>query len=34
MGPFGYHLAMVGMVQILNEVKMMKEHQAKAQAEA
>jgi len=32
MGPFGYHLAMVGMTQILNEVKMMKEHQAKAQA--
>ena len=33
MGPFGYHLAMVGMTQILNEVKMMKEHQAKAQAQ-
>ncbi|CAA6827114.1 MAG: 3-dehydroquinate dehydratase II (EC [uncultured Sulfurovum sp.] len=32
MGPFGYHLAMVGMTQILNEVKMMKEQQAKAQA--
>ena len=32
MGPFGYHLAMVGMTQILNEVKMMKEAQAKAQA--
>ena len=31
MGPFGYHLAMVGMAQILNEVKMMKEQQAKAQ---
>ena len=31
MGPFGYHLAMVGMTQILNEVKMMKEQQAKAQ---
>ena len=31
MGPLGYHLAMVGMTQILNEVKMMKEHQAKAQ---
>jgi len=29
MGPFGYHLAMVGMTQILNEVKMMKEQQAK-----
>ena len=32
MGPFGYHLAMVGMTQILNEVTAMKEHQAKAQA--
>ena len=32
MGPFGYHLAMVGMTQILNEVAAMKEHQAKAQA--
>ena len=31
MGPFGYHLAMVGMTQILNEVKMMKEQQAKAE---
>ncbi len=31
MGPFGYHLAMVGMTQILNEIKMMKEQQAKAQ---
>lgn len=30
MGPFGYHLAMVGMTQILNEVKMMKAKQAKA----
>jgi 3-dehydroquinate dehydratase-2 len=27
MGPFGYHLAMVGMTQILNELKMMKEAQ-------
>jgi len=34
MGPFGYHLAMVGMTQILNEVKMMKDQQAKAQAAA
>jgi len=34
MGPFGYHLAMVGMTQILNEVKMMKEAQAKAQQQA
>ncbi len=28
MGPFGYHLAMVGMVQILNEVNAMKQAQA------
>ena len=28
MGPFGYHLAMVGMVQILNEVHAMKQAQA------
>ncbi|PHS40613.1 MAG: type II 3-dehydroquinate dehydratase [Sulfurovum sp.] len=35
MGPFGYHLAMVGMTQILNEVKMMKEQQSKqAKAQA
>ena len=34
MGPFGYHLAMVGMVQILNEVKMMREQQGKAQQQA
>jgi len=27
MGPFGYHLAMVGMGQILTEVKMMRERQ-------
>ncbi len=27
MGPFGYHLAMVGMVQILNEVQAMKQAQ-------
>ncbi|HIP18315.1 MAG TPA: type II 3-dehydroquinate dehydratase [Sulfurovum sp.] len=32
MGPFGYHLAMVGMTQILNEVAAMKQQQAKAQA--
>ena len=31
MGPFGYHLAMVGMAQILNEVQMMKAQQAQAQ---
>lgn len=30
-GPFGYHLAMVGMVQILNEVKMVQEAQKQAQ---
>jgi len=30
MGPFGYHLAMVGMTQILNEIKMMKEEKNKA----
>ncbi len=34
MGPFGYHLAMVGMTQILNEIKMMKEAQAKAEQQA
>ncbi len=33
MGPFGYHLAMVGMTQILSEVSAMKQAQAKAQAE-
>ncbi|MFT7824347.1 MAG: type II 3-dehydroquinate dehydratase [Sulfurimonas sp.] len=32
MGPFSYHLAMVGMSQILSEVKMMKEQQSKVQA--
>lgn len=31
MGPFGYHLAMVGMTQILAEVTAMREHQAKVQ---
>ena len=31
MGPFGYHLAMVGMTQILSEVTAMKQAQAKAQ---
>ncbi len=37
MGPFGYHLAMVGMTQILKEVSAMKqarEAQAKTQAQA
>ena len=32
MGPFGYHLAMVGMTQMLVEVSAMKEQQAKTQA--
>jgi len=32
MGPFGYHLAMVGMTQILNEVAAMKQAQQQAQA--
>ncbi len=31
-GPFGYHMAMIATMQILNEVKMIKEQQAKAQA--
>ncbi len=31
-GPFGYHLAMIGMTQILNEVKAAKEMQAQQQA--
>jgi 3-dehydroquinate dehydratase-2 len=31
-GPFGYHLAMMATMQILNEVKMIKEQQQKAQA--
>jgi len=31
MGPFGYHLAMVGMVQILNEVQAMKQAQSAQQ---
>jgi len=34
MGPFGYHLAMVGMTQILSEVSAMKAQQAQAQAQA
>jgi len=29
-GPFGYHLAMIGMLQILNEIKAMKEMQQQA----
>jgi len=33
MGPFSYHLAMVGMTQILNEVAAMKQHQAQAAAQ-
>ncbi len=31
-GPFGYHLAMVGMVQIMNEVKAVQEMQKQSQA--
>jgi len=34
MGPFGYHLAMVGMTQILNEVAAMKQAQQQAQVSA
>ena len=34
MGPFGYHMAMIGMTQILGEVAAMKQNQAKAQAAA
>jgi len=32
-GPFGYHLAMMGMLQILNEMKAAHEAQQKAQAQ-
>lgn len=32
-GPFGYHLAMMGMIQILNEVKAMQEAQKAQQAQ-
>ena len=31
-GPFGYHLAMMGMLQIMNEMKVAQEAQQKAQA--
>ncbi len=31
-GPFGYHLAMVGMLQIMNEVKAVREAQQQARA--
>ena len=31
-GPFGYHLAMVGMVQIMNEIKAVQEMQKQSQA--
>ena len=34
MGPFGYHLSMVGMVQILSEVSAMKQAQQAQQAKA
>jgi 3-dehydroquinate dehydratase-2 len=30
-GPFSYHLAMIAMIQILNEIKMMKEQNQNAQ---
>jgi 3-dehydroquinate dehydratase-2 len=30
-GPFGYHLAMVGMMQILSEINAMRQAQAPAQ---
>lgn len=30
-GPFGYHMAMMAAIQIINEVKMIKEHQQKQQ---
>ncbi|MDX1295703.1 MAG: type II 3-dehydroquinate dehydratase [Sulfurimonadaceae bacterium] len=33
-GPFGYHLAMVGMLQILNEIKAMQEAQQQQQPQA
>jgi 3-dehydroquinate dehydratase-2 len=33
-GPFGYHLAMMGMLQILNEIKAAQEAQAAQQAQA
>ncbi|MFK5975605.1 MAG: type II 3-dehydroquinate dehydratase [Sulfurovum sp.] len=34
MGAFGYHLAMVGMTQMMSEIAMMKEQQAKGQKQA
>lgn len=33
-GPFGYHLAMIGMLQILNEIKAIKQQQAAAAQQA
>ena len=33
-GPFGYHLAMVGMVQIMNEIRAVQEMQKQSQAAA
>ncbi len=33
-GPFGYHLAMIGMLQIMNEIKAAQEAQAQAQQQA
>ncbi len=33
-GPFGYHLAMIGMLQIFNEIQAIKEQQKQAQQQA
>lgn len=33
MGPFGYHLAMIGMLQIMNEINAMQEAQQESQAQ-
>jgi 3-dehydroquinate dehydratase-2 len=33
-GPFGYHLAMLGMLQIMNEIKAAQEAQKQAQKQA
>jgi 3-dehydroquinate dehydratase-2 len=32
MGPFGYHLAMIGIIQVMNEIKAMKEAQQNQEA--
>jgi len=34
MGPFGYHLAMIGMTQIISEIQAMQEAQAQAEQQA